>query len=232
MMWVKICANTNVHDAKLAAELGADAVGFVFAPSKRQVTAAQVAAITPELPPTVARIGVFHSGNAAELIEAVEIAGLTGVQLHGRGVDPELIAQLNAAFEGRVALLQVVSFEANAGAEALRAFEEQLALAVAQPGLWAVLLDTAKSGVSGGLGVAFDWAQAAAIVRRVFDAAGEDAPKLIVAGGLRAGNVSDAIAALAPFGVDVASGVEAEPGTKDSEKLRAFIEAARGRVAL
>ncbi len=82
-MWVKICANTNLADAQLAAELGADAVGFVFAPSKRQVNADQVAAITRNLPGPIARVGVFATRDAAEIARAVQLAGLSAVQLHG-----------------------------------------------------------------------------------------------------------------------------------------------------
>src|SRR5277367_1331317 len=95
-MWVKICANTNLQDALLAAELGADAVGFVFAPSKRQVTAEQVAAITPELPSSVCKVGVFATKDAAEIVAAVERAGLNAVQLHG-APDAELLRELSEA---------------------------------------------------------------------------------------------------------------------------------------
>ena len=81
-MWVKICANTNLEDALLAVELGADAVGFVFAPSKRRVTVEQVAEITAALPEGVEKVGVFTSTDAMEIVDAAEGAGLTVVQLH------------------------------------------------------------------------------------------------------------------------------------------------------
>jgi phosphoribosylanthranilate isomerase len=89
-MWVKICGNTNLKDAALAAELGADAVGFVFAASKRQVTAAQVAAITACLPAVVERVGVFDSQDAEVIATTAYAAGLTAVQLHG-GFDEPLL---------------------------------------------------------------------------------------------------------------------------------------------
>ena len=82
-MWIKICANTNLDDAALAVELGADALGFVFAPSSRRVTAQQVAAITAELPAAVEKIGVFGTLDFEEIASMVRIAGLTGAQLHG-----------------------------------------------------------------------------------------------------------------------------------------------------
>ena len=82
-MWIKICGNTNLEDASLAAQLGADAIGFVFAASPRQVTPAQVAAITPHLPAHVERVGVFHSHDAGQIASIARDAGLTAVQLHG-----------------------------------------------------------------------------------------------------------------------------------------------------
>ncbi|MDE1163234.1 MAG: phosphoribosylanthranilate isomerase [Acidobacteriaceae bacterium] len=221
MTWVKICANTSAADAKLAAELGADAVGFVFAASKRQVNAEQVAAITSQLPESVERIGIFATDNAAEIIAAVSASGLSGVQMHG-AVRPALIAALNEAFEGRVRLIQVVGFES--GGE--DAFESALRAAVAQPAIDAVLLDAVKSGASGGLGVTFDWETAQRIVARVWAETATEV-KLIVAGGLRPENVAAAIGCFAPYGVDVASGTEASPGKKDPARLGAFLRNVR-----
>lgn len=230
-MYVKICANTNLHDAQLAAELGADAVGFVFAPSKRQVTPAQVAEITPHLPDGVDKIGVFPPDSASAIIEAVEVAGLTGVQLHG-ALNLALLDELTAAFEGRVQLIQVIGFEAEPedSAAAQSRFAAAIAEALARPELAAILVDTAKSGASGGLGVSFDWAAAAAILHAAYEKAGQaraSLPKLILAGGLRPENVAAAIHTLRPDGVDVASGVESAPGTKDPVKLREFLDNAR-----
>ena len=228
-MWVKICANTNLHDAQLAAELGADAVGFVFAPSKRQVTPEEVAEITPHLPDSVEKVGVFAPGDDETLEEALAIAGLTAVQLHGEFVDGQ-IEGIVAKTEGRVKLLQVVGYETQSDdpARACKEFQRRLEAAVGNPAIWAVLLDAAKGGGSGGLGVTFDWAAAQEIVAQVY-AGREDAPKLIVAGGLRPENVAEAIRVFRPCGVDVASGVEARPGVKDAEKLKAFLAAARFR---
>jgi len=230
-MFIKICANTNLADAQLASELGADAVGFVFAPSRRRVNAAQVAAITPHLPDGVLTVGVFATSDADEIIRDVREAGLQAVQLHS-DTNPELIAKLNDAFEGHVRLIRVVPFNVHAGDNA--GFSAALSRALATPGVWAVLVDAARRGKSGGLGMAFDWELAAQEIRlacnAAADASGADLPPLIVAGGLHSRNVAAAIDTLEPWGVDVASGVEAEPGKKDPERLRRFISAARGSV--
>ena len=230
-MFVKICANTNLADAQLAAELGADAVGFVFAPSKRQVSADQVAAITAHLPGNVLTVGVFGTTDAEQIISGVRTAGLRGVQLHC-APNPELAEVLNCAFEGHVQLIQTVPYAIDAAdrAAADEAFAASLATALQTPAISAVLLDAARGNASGGLGLTFDWRQAAALVRRAYNEARDETrelPKLIVAGGLRAENVGEAIAMLQPWGVDVASGVEASPGRKDPERLRAFLDAAR-----
>src|SRR5579871_3685696 len=96
-MWIKICANTNLEDALFAASAGADAIGFVFAESKRRVTVDQVAAITPHLPREVEKIGVFVDADFDELVKTVEIAGLTGVQLHA-DPDTDVAARLRQHF--------------------------------------------------------------------------------------------------------------------------------------
>jgi phosphoribosylanthranilate isomerase len=223
-MWTKICATTNVDDALLAAELGADAVGFVFAPSTRKVTPEQVAAITPHLPTRLEKIGVFMSHNADEILSAVKLAGLTGVQLN-TDFRPGLVERLKAETDARLRIFQVVSFAIEGGEEAERIFEENLRRVVREPRVDAVLLDTAKGGTSGGTGLPFNWTRAAEIIARVWPQ--DSHCHLIVAGGLRPENVADAIAQLQPWGVDVASGVEASPGVKDAARVKAFLAAAR-----
>ena len=230
-MFVKICANTNLHDARLAAEIGADAVGFVFAPSPRQVTVAQVAAITPHLPASVLKVGVFQTQDVGAIADAVRTARLTGVQLHS-APNAALIQTLHDTFGERVRLIQTIAREVAPvdAAEADKRFQARLEFALLQPGLGAVLLDAAKSGASGGLGAAFDWDAASRVVERAYATARKrraELPKLWLAGGLHAENVREAIRSMKPEGVDVASGVEAEPGKKDPERLRAFMEAAR-----
>ena len=214
-MWVKICANTNLDDARMAADLGADALGFVFAPSARRVTVAEVAAITAHLPATVEKVGVFHSQDVGEIAQAVREAGLTGAQLHG-GADLALLARLQEMLGDGVNVIQTLHWEV--GQErAVEGIQGQLA---ALHGGQRVLLDSKVGTATGGTGVSFDWEAA----RGVFATGGL---RMIVAGGLRPENVAEAIKQLQPWGVDVASGVEARPGKKDSLKVAAFIRKAR-----
>jgi phosphoribosylanthranilate isomerase len=221
-MWVKICGNTNLEDAALAAKLGADAVGFVFAASKRQVTAAQVAAITAHLPGGIERVGVFDSHDVEEISRVALEAGLTSVQLHG-GFDERLLERLGERLAGRVRVIQALNWQVDETAEAEAArLKEQLGRIAALGVADRVLIDSKVGAAAGGTGVAYEWAGA----RAVF-AAAPAGVRLIVAGGLRPENVAEAIRQLAPWGVDVSSGVEASEGRKDPERLARFIEDAR-----
>jgi phosphoribosylanthranilate isomerase len=219
-MFIKICANTNLEDALLAAELGVDAVGFVFAPSKRRVTPELVAEITRELPPALTKVGVFTSTDAEEIVQVAKVAGLTVVQLHS-GFDPELVNAIEAGSGGELRVVQVVDVPVGMDLEELRSL---LTAVLRHPFVVAALLDASHGGASGGTGKRFDWERTAEVVRDVQKAIGG---RVIVAGGLDAENVGEAIAAFAPWGVDVASGVESAPGKKDPERLRAFVAAAR-----
>jgi phosphoribosylanthranilate isomerase len=212
-MWVKICANTSLEDALLAAEAGADAVGFVFAESARRVTVEQVAGITPQLPVGIEKYGVFVDAGFDELVRAVEACGLTGLQLHSAG-DPELAGRLRAHFGAGLRILQVIHYQ--------QGLEEQLRGAQSNPAIDGVLVDSRTATLLGGTGQRYDWQAASRSF--VASAAGL---RLIVAGGLNPGNVGEAIATLRPWGVDVASGVEASPGRKDPAKVRAFVDNAR-----
>jgi len=220
-MWIKICANTNLDDAQLAAELGADAVGFVFAPSPRQVTAAEVARITPHLPEGLECVGVFPALEAQQIAGIAQECGLTTVQLHG-GVNLELVRQLDEIFNGQVKLIQTVHWQVDADVASAAVVAQQLRQIDADGLVGRVLIDTKVGSNLGGTGVSFDWDAARATL-----AEAGTGLKLIVAGGLRAENVADAIRRLNPWGVDVASGVEQSPGHKSPEKLAAFMRAAR-----
>lgn len=219
-MFIKICANTNLEDARLAVELGVDAVGFVFAPSKRRVTAEQVAEMTGKLPESVMKVGVFTATDAVEILEAAGAAGLDTVQLHS-AFDPKLVDAIDAGSGSRVRVLQVVDVPAEMDVEELRAL---LTAVLSHPYVAAALLDASHGGATGGTGKRFDWERTAAVVREVQKAT---AGHVIVAGGLNAENVGEAITAFGPWGVDVASGVESAPGKKDAARLRAFVAAAR-----
>ena len=212
-IWIKICANTSLPDAQLAAEAGADAVGFVFAPSPRRVTPAQVAAITPHLPAGLEKIGVFVDAGLDEICSTVRASGLTGVQLHSQG-GPDLPAQLRAQFGSQLRILRVVHFGPHAG--------ERANQVSADPNIDGILVDSRTPTAVGGTGITFDWTAAR---ESIFG--NPVSTKLIAAGGLTPENVREAIATLSPWGVDVVTGVEAAPGRKDPAKVRAFIAAAR-----
>ena len=218
-MWVKICANTNVEDALTAAEAGADAVGFVFAPSVRQATPAVVREITLALPAGLERVGVFGSWTAEEILAAVDGAGLTAAQLHG-GLDLRLAEALRTRGVAVIHTLHWIVGGVEGEDSGARVGAELAALAAYEPDA-RVLVDAKVGKASGGLGVAFDWGAAAEVLR------GYGELRVIVAGGLRPETVAEAVRVLAPWGVDVASGVEAGPGKKDAAKVRAFIEKAR-----
>ncbi len=215
-LWIKICGNTRIEDALAAAEAGADAVGFVFAPSPRQAKIETVAAITPLLPSRVESIGVFVQTADDEIATIVDRCRLTGVQLH-RDADPsqsESAHFLRARFGAHLRILRVVHYGPHAAA--------QMAAIAADGVTDAVLIDTRIGNIVGGTGVAFDWQQAA---QSIFS--GQEKPRLIAAGGIKPENVAEAIMLLRPWGVDVASGVEARPGIKDHQRVRDFIRLAR-----
>lgn len=216
-LWIKICGTTSLADAELAVEAGADAVGFVFAPSPRQVTAAQVAAIVQRLPQTVEKIGVFSEAGADEIAAVIREAGLTGAQLHF-DASPELISQLRERFGDSLRIVRVVRIRAEDSSD--------VAEIPTDANADAVLVDSCSKTGGGGTGIAYDWKLAASTIFR-------DARlrKYIAAGGLNPMNVGEAIATLKPWGVDVASGVESAPGRKDPARLRAFIINARAACA-
>ena len=203
---------------------GASALGFIFASSPRQVTPPQVAAITARLPRTVEKYGVFVDASFDEIVSTVKAAGLTGVQLHFLA-EPGLPLRLREHFAGiparsRLGILQVLHFSSAAELEA------SLALLTPATGrdhaIDAVLVDSRVGSAVGGTGISFDWAAARSIFLK-------HAPhlRLLAAGGLRPDNVAEAIRTLAPWGVDVVTGVESAPGKKDAERVRAFVRAAR-----
>jgi phosphoribosylanthranilate isomerase len=216
-LWIKICGNTSLEDALVAAEAGADAVGFVFAPSPRRVTAELVAEITPHLPASIEKIGVFVAVELEEIISTVQRSGLTGVQLHW-DAPPHLPARLCERLGPELRVLRVVHFSA----ESAMQHATQIAEHARNPHVHAVLVDSRTAKAVGGTGVAFDWEAAnRALIQNAKEC------KLVAAGGLNPANVAEAILALRPWGVDAVSGVEAAPGRKDAAKVREFVRRAR-----
>jgi phosphoribosylanthranilate isomerase len=198
---IKICGITNIEDALLAAELGADALGFIFYPkSPRKVAPETAREIIAQLPPFVAAVGVFVDEDADVVQELAAQVRLDWVQLHGRE-SPEYCRNL-----GR----KVIKVFRIQDEDSLRL------LADYQGAAQALLLDTYKKGQVGGTGEIFDWHLAREA--RKFG-------RIILAGGLNPENVAQAIATALPAAVDAASGTEAAPGKKDPAKLRAFFKA-------
>lgn len=200
-MFVKICGITNEEDALLAVALGADALGFVFASgSPRQVSPADVGAILRRLPATIATIGVFRDERPERVVEIVNSLGLGGAQLHGREPASEV-----RWVRDRVPLV-IQGFAAG----------DPTLASVREGGADFVLVDAAEPGS----GRAFDWALAEGVPAGV---------RLLLAGGLTPDNVAGAILRVRPFGVDVSTGVETEPGSgrKDPARMRRFVEAVR-----
>jgi len=220
-MWVKICGNTNLEDAQHAAEAGANAVGFVFAASPRQVNTATVRNIVPQLTRTVETYGVFVDSSAEEIVRVVSECGLTGVQLHRvpsaeRRLAEKLRQRFLALHMESVKIISVLSFEDPAE----RPFADQMQEAL--EGADAVLVDTKSAKAVGGTGTSFDWKAASASFHE-----NNGRMRVIAAGGLNAGNVVEAVQTLRPWGVDVVTGVEAMPGRKDAQRVEDFVRAAR-----
>ncbi len=219
-MWVKICGLQYMKDVVAAVEAGADAVGFVFAPSRRQVTPERVEAIASGLPPETVTVGVFVDAPMEEIRRAVYLGGLKAVQLHG-SEPPEAIDQL--------------------GVPVIKAFRikgpDDLARLPDYRNAAGLLLDPYVEGQHGGTGQTLDWTLvrwAAQTLERAGVPLAEPGepltpgkPRLILAGGLTPENVAEAIAQARPGGVDVSSGVE-NGGVKDINKIYAFVAAAKG----
>jgi phosphoribosylanthranilate isomerase len=207
--WIKFCGTTSIADALASVEAGADALGFIFAPSKRQVTLDSAREIITELPAHIDRIGVFMDESPDTIRRIAGVTGLTGVQLHG-SEPTEFVAQLKAESVGgrHLRVIKTVIMDGD--------FHLQLETFVTSstpPD--AILLDSGA-----GSGCTFDW-------RGVRSFLTGTEMKFIVAGGLNPENVSAAMRTFRPYGVDVVTGVENVPGKKDPEKLKAFVAAVR-----
>jgi phosphoribosylanthranilate isomerase len=205
MVRVKICGVTNIEDALLAAELGADAIGLNFySQSRRCISPYTAGEIASQLPPFVSSVGVFVNWEAVPVVALASALHLSAVQLHGDelpGVASEIARKTCVIKAFRVAQGTV-----------LPAFSKYKSAS-------AFLLDAAAADKFGGTGQQTDWTRAASAAK---------SHRIILAGGLSPENVAEAIRTVRPYAVDVASGVESKPGKKDPGKLRAFFAAVSG----
>lgn len=197
-MFVKICGVTTEDDALLSIAMGADAIGFVFAPSPRQVSAQVVYDITRRLPPEILTVGVFRDEHPARIIDIVNRSGVKAAQLHGNET-PAQVAEVSTRVRWVI--------------KALAAGSHDLATAD-RYGTDLILVDAPSPGS----GKVFDWGMASDIPTSL---------RVILAGGLTPENVAEGVQVLTPWGVDVSSGVERSPGRKDALKVKRFIENAR-----
>jgi len=203
---VKICGITVLADATLAADFGADLIGFNFYQgSKRYVSPERVASFVDRLTDGVAKVGVFVNASVDDILFAKKLALLDAVQLHGNE-SLEFIAELRNRVE--TTIVKAIRVRSASDIDSVVSF-----------GVDAILLDTFSTADFGGTGETFDWS----IARTASQGIG----KMFLAGGLKPENVADAIRTVRPYAVDVASGVEMSPGKKDPRKLEAFIRNAK-----
>ncbi len=223
MLWVKICGMTNVDDALAAANAGADAIGLIFSPSKRQVTPEIAKEIVRQLPKTLEKVGVFANESAQQIEDIAAEVGLTAVQLHG-DESPEFARTLfrHGGQRSRAQMRVFKTLHVTNGIE--RIAHEFLAEKCIDGFLLDSVVHNPTTGEveRGGTGQVFDWSRANEFLPGV-----QRETRVIVAGGLSPDNVAEAVRTLQPWGVDVCSGVESEPRKKDLEKVRAFVAAAR-----
>lgn len=200
-MFIKICGITNLNDAESAINAGANALGFMFVrQSPRFVTPEIVSGMSRLLPPHIARVGLFVNAPLDEVRRVADVCELTLVQLHGE----ESPAYCRSV--GRP-VLKAFRVKDSASLRPMRSFDVS-----------AYLLDAYVPGKSGGTGETFDWEHARAAAAQY---------RVVLAGGLTPDNVGSAIRQVNPYGVDVSSNVEASPGVKDPQKMRAFVHSAK-----
>jgi len=199
MVRIKICGISDSATAVAAAEAGADAIGLIFAPSRRRVTAAQAREIAAALPPFVTKVGVFVDEERGRIEESIAACGLGAVQLHG-AEPPEFCAGF------RVPVVKAIRVKDASSLEQMTAYQVD-----------AFLLDTFDASALGGTGRTFDWTLAIQAART---------HRTILSGGMTPVNVVEALTRVVPYGVDVSSGVETD-GRKDHAKIRDFIRRVR-----
>jgi phosphoribosylanthranilate isomerase len=204
-LFVKICGITNADDARAAVEAGADAIGLIFAPgSPRRIGLHAAREIAAAAPAHVKKVGVFVDEAVKTIVRLAREVPLDLVQLHG-AESPEFARLVE------VPVIKAVRVRGAIDVEQLRAYKAS-----------AILLDTYVEGAHGGTGRTFDWDLARPIV--------EAGLPVLLSGGLTPENVAEAVRRVRPWGVDVSSGVEARPGRKNHDQVRAFIANARGAI--
>jgi len=201
-LFVKICGMTNAEDARVAVEAGADAIGLIFVPETPRFVEFEVArAMAATVPAHVKRVGVFVDMSVEEMNRVAGEVPLDLVQLHS-DMPVESARRIDVPF------IKVTRVRGAIDVDRLKTYKAA-----------AYLLDTYVEGAHGGTGKAFDWGLALPVV--------EAGLPVLLSGGLTPENVAEAVRRVRPYGVDVASGVEARPGVKDHDKVRAFIANAR-----
>jgi phosphoribosylanthranilate isomerase len=205
MTFIKICGITNIDDARAAIDAGADALGFNFyPPSPRYISPEDAREIIEQLPDSVLTVGVFVNEGTESLKNIAARAGIAAVQLHG-DESPRYSRELAASYE----VIKVLAVADDFNPQVAQAYEVQ-----------AIMLDTRHKTLRGGTGRAFDWSVASQVNQLV--------PKLFLAGGLSPENIEEAIELVRPFAVDACSALEDSPGRKNRQRMRAFVEKARG----
>ncbi len=200
MVQVKICGITRMADAEKAVELGADALGFIFAESQRKITPQKARGITRRISPFVKTVGVFVNEQPAKIREIMDFCGLDLVQLHGNEsvtICSELAPRVIKAFrvQGEETLVQIAHYKDH---------------------VRAILMDTYQKGLNGGTGKTFDW-QLALKAKNI-------GIPLVLSGGLGLENIQEALEVVNPSAVDIGSGIEERPGIKDHERMGKLME--------
>jgi phosphoribosylanthranilate isomerase len=204
MVKVKVCGITNLGDAHVAADAGADAIGLVFADSPRRVSVERAKEIAAALPQDILKVGVFVDAGPEDVLRIAREVGLDYAQLHG-DEPPEAVAEIRGSGVGVMKALRVRNAE---GLAVIEQYQADL-----------FLLDAWSAKARGGTGVRFDWELAKSLIGR---------DNIVVSGGLDPENVREAIEYFEPYGVDASSSLEERPGKKSGERVRRFVGAAKG----